>query len=150
MKAIKIFFVFVIFALVAALVSGFIVDNMIASNIEASLNNIAVPAGTTIESSISRAGKLTTKDGALQFYGAILLQSTQSLGALRSYYKANQPEGLDLEVINLKDSKMMLGENIPADLRFSYRDANSANCYIVYAWGEPQLPFTMFDIRSYT
>ncbi len=150
MKFIRIFFVLIIFAVVGAIVSGFIVDNMIASNIEAALNDIPVPQGTTIEASISKAGKITTTDGGLQFYGAILLQSTQGLGALRSYYKSRQPEGIDLDVINLKDSKLMLGENMPDDLRFSYRESNPSNCYIVYAWGEPQLPFTMFDIRSYT
>lgn len=150
MKVIKIFFVLIIFAIVGGLVAGYVVDELISKNIESALNDITVPANTTVDSSISKTGKITNQDGGLQFYGAILLQSNEKLGTLRSYYKSHAPQGIDLEVINLADSKKIFGENMPSELRFGYHDKAPENYYIVYAWGEAQLPYTMLDFRSYT
>lgn len=150
-KAFTILFVLFIFAILGLAVSGFVVDEMTSKNVENALNTIAPPANSSVESSVSKTGKIHNT-GAIEYYGAILVQSTQPLGNLRSYYNSNKPAELsNIYVCALADYKAdpNIGETFPKDLRFGYHDDAPENYYIVYSWGEGQMPFPMFDYRSY-
>lgn len=150
MKAIKVIIVLLIFAVVGAAVAAIIVDDMTSSNIESALNSIAAPQNTTVDGSVHQTGKLTSDDTVLRYYGAILIKSTTPLGQLRGYYAANKPaEIADINVIALSESKNVLGENFPKELRFSHHDDAAKDYYIVYSFAEGQMPWPMLDFRSY-
>lgn len=149
-KFMSILFVLLLFGFIGLLAASFIIDDMTSKNIESTLNSISPPSGTTIEQSVSRTGKITTKNGAVQYYGAILLQSNQPYAVLKGYYeKANKPEQYDVTLISLSDAASYFGPNMPGELRFSHHDSAPDGYYIVYAFGEAQMPFPMFDFRSY-
>lgn len=151
MKAIKVFCVILVFAIVGVAVAAIIVDDMTSANIESALNSIAAPQNSSIDGSVHKSGKLTPDDTVMRFYGAILVKSSLPLGQLRSYYSGNKPAELtDINVINLSDSKSVLGENFPSDLRFGHHDDAAKGYYIVYSFAEGQMPFPMCDFRSYT
>ena len=75
MKVVKVFLVLVVLALLGALATGFIVDELTSADIESKLKAVDVPTsgGSSISASISRTGKLSDPNGPLEFYGAILL-----------------------------------------------------------------------------
>ena len=150
-KAFTVIVVLLIFAIVGVAVAGIVVDEMTSKDLQAKLNSIAAPANSSVADSISKTGKIH-HTGALEYYGAILVQSQQNLGQLRSYYNANKPAELNnIYVCALADysSDPNLGDSFPPELRFSHHDAAPQNYYIVYTWGEGQMPFPMFDYRSY-
>ncbi len=149
MKAIKIFFAILILAVVGAAIAGVVVDNMTSANIESQIKSIDLPSNTSIDASTSRTGKLRDPNGPLEFYGAVLLQSNNDYGSLKAYYRDHSPEGLNLQVVKLVDSRKEFGDNFPADLRFSHHDAAPDHYYIVYDFGLGESPFPMMDYRSY-
>lgn len=141
------FLVILILLAVGTFVTAIIVDNTTSSNIEAELKSIPLPKNTSIEASVSRTGKLTTH-GSLQFYGALFIRSTNSLGELRLYYENNYKGDLAVNVINFNDARSEFGEEFPEDLRFGYHSSGK-NYYIIYAFGNGQDPFPMLDYRTY-
>ncbi len=149
MKAIKVIIVILVFAVVGFAVASIFVDNFTSSSIESSLKGIAVPQNSSVDASVSKTGKLN-QTAVLQYYGAILVKSSMPLGNIRSYYNANKPADIaEINVINLADGKSVLGDTFPGDLRFSQHDAAPNGYYIVYSFGEGQMPFPMGDFRSY-
>ena len=149
MKVLKIFIAIIILALIGAVIAGVVVDNITSSDIEGKIKAIPVPENTTVDSSVSRTGKLSDPNGPLEFYGAVLLQSNADYGSLKSYYANNSPEGLTVQVVSLENAKKELGENFPADLRFSHHDSAPDHYYIAYAFTTGTSPFPMLDYRSY-
>lgn len=149
-KFFSILIVLIIFGAIGALVAGFVVDDLTSKNIESTLNSINPPANSTVVQSVSQTGRITTKVGALQYYGAILVQSSQPLGVVRAHYEVtNKPEDLDVKVIPLSESTATFGNDMDGKLRFSHHDSAPNGYYIVYAFAEGQMPFPMLDYRSY-
>lgn len=149
MKAIKVLIALILLAVIGCAISGVVVDNFTSMNVETSLKSIPLPENTTVDASISRTGKLTSDYGPLEYYGAILLQSNQSLGGLRSYYSTKAPEDLDVKIVSLKNVKQSELKDLDPDLRFSHHDNSPDNYYILYSFAEGQDPFPKFDYRTY-
>ncbi len=150
-KVITLIVVVLVLLVLGAGVSGVVVDNLTSQNIENELKSIDLPLNTTVESSVSRTGKLTSSSGPLQYYGAVLLNSTLPLGQINSYLTANYKGELNIKVINLSDAPNCadFGAGFEPELRFSYHDEAPNGYYIVYAFGEGQDPFPMLDYRTY-
>lgn len=149
MKAFKIILTLLILSFVGLLVTSFVMDELASGSVESQLNAIELPAGASKEASISKTGKLTSKTGALQYYGAILVKSNQSLGEMRSHYLSRQPNGLTLQIIPLSDAAKTFGTDFDSKLRFNQHDSAPQGYYIIYAFAEPPMPFPMFDYRTY-
>ncbi len=150
-KVISLIVVFVILLVAGAAVVGVVMDNVTSQNIESELKSIELPSNTTVEGSVSRTGKLTSTDGPLQFYGAVLLKSTYPLAQLNSHFATKYTGDLNIKVIDLKDAPNCVdfGAGFDPELRFSYHDEAPKGYYILYAFGEGQDPFPMIDYRSY-
>lgn len=149
MKFLKVFIAILLLGVVAAAISGVVVDNMTSSEIEGQIKAVELPANTSIDASISRTGKLSDPNGPLEFYGAVLLQSTNNYGSLKAHYSSNSPEGISIQVVSLAQAKQEFGDKFPEDLRFSHHDNAPENYYIAYAFGLGKTPFPMLDYRSY-
>lgn len=149
MKFVKILIGILIIAIAGALVAGVLVDNKTSSDIENKLKAIELPNATTIESSVSRTGRLSDPNGPMEFYGAILLQSNTDYGSLKAHYRDRAPEGLNCNVVSLAEAQSTFGSDFPAELRFSYHDKSPEHYYVVYAFGKGEEPFPMLDYRSY-
>lgn len=152
-KFLSVFFVVIILGILGAAVAGVLVDNSTSQNVEKEISSIKLPDGATIDASISRTGKLTVKNGALQFYGAILIKSPEPLGLIQSHYKTEYKGDLipadELKVISLSQAKATFGDDFDPELRFSHHDATPDGYYIVYAFVNGQDPFPMLDYRTY-
>ena len=152
MKVVKVFLVLVVLALLGALATGFIVDELTSADIESKLKAVEVPTtgGSSISASISRTGKLSDPNGPLEYYGAILLQTKMDYPSVVSYYKTKSTDDLDIKVVSQEQAKATFGDDFPEDLRFSHHDVSPKGYYIVYAFGKGRDPFPMLDFRSYT
>ncbi len=148
-KFLSILFVFVILAILGAAITGVVVDNITSKNVENELSSIELPDNTTIDSTISRTGKLTVKDGALQFYGAVLLKSSSPYALLQSHYTTEYKGDLEIKLIPLSTAKAEFGEDFDSALRFGHHDGQPEEYYLLYAFTEGQMPFPMLDYRSY-
>lgn len=141
--------VLIILAVLGAAVAGLVVDNMTAQNIENELSSVELPMNTTIVATASRAGKLTSKNGPLEFYGGVLLQSSLPLAQINSHYNAAYKGDLDIKVISLDQAPGVFGNVFPSELRFGYHDSAPKGYYMVYAFAEGEDPFPMLDYRTY-
>ena len=149
MKAIKVIFALILIAVIGAGIVGFFVDNATSKDLTDNLSAIPLPVNTTIEATTHKTGRLNTS--ALQFYGAVLLRSTQPYAKLKSYYKAKAPADLDYRILRLKDAKTDPEfKDLDPELRFSYHDEMPENYYILYSMTTTgKQPFPMMDYRSY-
>ena len=153
MKFVKVFVGIIILAIVGALVAGLLVDNFTSSDIEGKLKAIEPPASGTktssIVDSVSRTGKLSDPNGPLEFYGAILIESSVDYGSIVGYYKDKSTADLDIKVVSQKQAADTFGSDFPKELRFSHHDSSPDGFYIVYAFGEGNDPFPLLDFRAY-
>ena len=148
-KVVSTVIVLLILAVLGAAVAGVLVDNSTSQNIEKEISAIKLPDSTTIDASISRTGKLTVKNGALQFYGAVLLKSGEPIGLIQSHYKNEYKGDLELKVIPLAQARAEFGDDFDPELRFSHHEGAPDGYYIAYAFANGQDPFPMLDYRTY-
>lgn len=152
-KFLSLFFVLIILGVLGIAIAGVLVDNSTSQKVEKEISAIKLPDGATIDATTSGTGKLTVKNGALQFYGAVLIKSSEPLGLIKSHYQKEYKGDLipkeDLMVIPLSQAKGVLGPDFPEDLRFSYHDSAAEGYYMIYAFVNGQDPFPMFDYRTY-
>lgn len=145
MKALKIIVVLVIVAIVAGLVACPIVNDMTAKDIENDLISIAPPSNSSVVKSISASGKIRKSATVMQYYGAVLIQSSMKEEFIKQYYKEKDP---DIFVVSQQNGKTELAD-IDKELRFGEYDENATKnaYYIIYKWGSGQEPFNILDYR---
>lgn len=145
MKAVKIIAVLVVIAVAIGIIACPVVNDFTAKDIESELNSIPVPTGTTYVKSISASGKVRKNATVVQYYGAVLVQSTLSEDGLAQYYKQKDP---NVFLISQEKGKTVLAD-IDKDLRFGEYDENSTknSYFILYKWGSGKEPFNLFDYR---
>lgn len=128
--------------LVAFVVSIPLVNNQSAKNVEKQLAGIALPDNTQLIESVSKAGKLV--GNGMQYFGAILIQSEETLDGLSAYY-SSQAAGA---VVKKQASERIECVDHP-QLFFQAPVSEAGNYYIVYLFGNGISPFSELDLRGH-
>ncbi len=134
----------VIFLLVGLVVSVPLVNDFSAKNVEKNLMEIALPDDTQMIESISKAGKLVGNGNGMQYFGAILIRSEQTLEELSAYYSL---KNADVVVKAQKSQVIECVEHI--QLSFTTNITDIEKYYIVYLFGSGIAPFSELDIRGH-
>lgn len=95
---------------------------------------------------ISYAGNLAGNGNGMQFFGAVLIESSLSIEELEEYYLQYRED--DYSYIVEKQATQTIQAAEHPELSFR-SDIRSKNCYIVYSWGTGISPFSYFDIRAH-
>ena len=134
---------------VVLIVAGFavsvpVVNDAAAREVETELLSLPLPAGTERIDSTAQAGRLVGNGNGMQYLGALLIRSDQSLEQLRSFYRAYD----DPAVAVIPTTGTEIGEFHGAS-GFLAR-AGEAGTFIVYAWGDgPGWFYEDVDLRGH-
>lgn len=137
------------FVLVALLFMAFVIpisNDLCAYMVEKELLETPLPEQTVLIESISKAGKLTGNGNGMQYFGAMLIQSEQSLEQLSDFYSHYRENGWEYLVAVQEGRDISLVEL--ERLRFS-QEVSADGYYVVYSWGEGIALFEMLDIRGH-
>ena len=138
-KIIPIILLIVAFAMAVPLVNDFS-----AKNVENSLVEIALPENTQMVESVSKAGKLVGNGNGMQYFGAMLIKSEQTLEELAAYYA-----DVNAEIVVKVQNSQAIECLEHAQLSFATQITEEENYYIVYLFGEGLAPFSQLDIRGH-
>ena len=122
------------------------VNDMSAKEVMNELCRIPLPEGTRRLDQTSQAGKLVGNGNGMQFFGAILIESSLSLEELDEYYSRYRDDEWSCTVDRQAGPEIQIIEH--GTLAFA-QDPGSSNCYIVYSWGDGIEPFSFFDLRGH-
>ena len=134
----------VILLIVAFAVSVPLVNDFSAKNVENSLVEIALPENTQMVESVSKAGKLVGNGNGMQYFGAMLIKSEQTLEELAAYYA-----DVNAEIVVRVQTAQAIECLEHAQLSFATQITEEENYYIVYLFGEGLAPFSQLDIRGH-
>ena len=144
MKKVLIPFVIVIVLFVGFIVSVHLVNDHTARTVERKLSEAALPDNTERLESLSKAGKLVGNGNGMQYFGAILIRSEQSLDELYAHYVQKIPDAV------VKEQTSQTIECIEhGDLSFKTHISETENYFIVYLFGNGHYPFSDLDIRGH-
>ena len=138
-KIIPIILLVVIFAVSVPLINDFS-----AKNVENSLLEIALPENTQMVESVSKAGKLVGNGNGMQYFGAMLIKSEQTLEELTAYYA-----DVNAEIVVKAQTSQEIACLEHAQLSFTAEITEEENYYIVYLFGEGIAPFSQLDLRGH-
>ena len=138
-KIIPIILLVVIFA-----VSVPFINDFSAKNVENSLLEIALPENTQMVESVSKAGKLVGNGNGMQYFGAMLIKSEQTLEELTAYYA-----DVDAEIVVKAQTSQEIACLEHEQLSFTAEITEEENYYIVYLFGEGLAPFSQLDLRGH-
>jgi hypothetical protein len=134
---------------VVLIIAGFavsvpVVNDATARDVEAALLSRPLPGGTERIDSTAQAGKLVGNGNGMQYLGALLIRSGQSLEQLRSYYRAYD----DPAVTVISTTGTEISEFHGAS---GFLDRpGEAGTFVVYAWGHgPGWFYEDFDLRGH-
>ncbi len=109
------------------------------------LTDLPLPENTVCVEVISHTGRLVGNGNGVQFFAAMLVESTQSLQDLQEYYAPHactvqEQAGQIVEQIdgNSVNIKLLLQRTLDEDKTY----------YLVYAWGDGIPPFSWLDMRG--
>lgn len=134
---------------VVLIIAGFavsvpVVNDATARDVEAELVRLPLPVGAERIDSIAQAGKLVGNGNGMQYLGALLIRSDQSLEQLRSFYHAYDDPAVDV----ISTTGTEIGEFHGAS-GFLARPGE-AGTFVVYAWGHgPGWLYEDFDLRGH-
>lgn len=134
----------IILLIVAFVVSVPLVNDFSAKNVENSLVEIALPEDTQMVESISKAGKLVGNGNGMQYFGAMLIKSEQTLEEIAAYYA-----DVNAEIVVKVQTSQAIECLEHAQLSFTTEITNAENYYIVYLFGEGIAPFSQLDLRGH-
>lgn len=120
------------------------VNDFFAKNVENSLVEIALPENTQMVESVSKAGKLVGNGNGMQYFGAMLIKSEQTLEELAAYYA-----DVNAEIVVKVQTSQAIECLEHAQLSFTTEITEEENYYIVYLFGEGLAPFSQLDIRGH-
>ena len=138
-KIIPIILLVVVFA-----VSVPFVNDFSAKNVENSLLEIELPENTQMVESVSKAGKLVGNGNGMQYFGAMLIKSEQTLEELTAYYA-----DVNAEIVVKAQTSQEIACLEHAQLSFTAEITEEENYYIVYLFGEGIAPFSQLDLRGH-
>ena len=138
-KILPIILLVVIFA-----VSVPFINDFSAKNVENSLLEIALPENTQMVESVSKAGKLVGNGNGMQYFGAMLIKSEQTLEELTAYYA-----DVNAEIVVKAQTSPEIACLEHAQLSFTAEITEEENYYIVYLFGEGIAPFSQLDLRGH-
>ena len=144
MKKVLIPLVVVIVLFVGFIVSIPLVNDNTAKTVEKKLSEIVLPDNTEMIESLSKAGKLVGNGNGMQYFGAILLRSEQSLDELSAYYLHKLPDAVVKEQKSQKIECIEHGE-----LSFKSSFTEKGDYFIVYLFDSGIYPFSDLDIRGH-
>ena len=136
--------IFIIILLVAFMLAVPLVNDFFAKNVENSLLEIALPENTQMVESVSKAGKLVGNGNGMQYFGAMLIKSEQTLEELSAYYV-----DVNADIVVKKQTSQAMECVDHAQLSFTTQVTDTDNYYIVYLFGEGLAPFSQLDIRGH-
>ena len=136
--------IFIIILLVAFMLAVPLVNDFFAKNVENSLLEIALPENTQMVESVSKAGKLVGNGNGMQYFGAMLIKSEQTLEELSAYYV-----DVNADIVVKKQTSQAMECVEHAQLSFTTQVTDTDNYYIVYLFGEGLAPFSQLDIRGH-
>lgn len=114
-----------------------IANNAIALRVEKSIKALPLPENTKLIDSTSVAGKLVGNGNGMQYFGAVLIQSTLSEEEIKIHY-AKYRESLDDCLVEPQKGAVIHPAGQPLhkndNLSFSAPMAGEGY-YIVYSWG---------------
>lgn len=144
MKKILIPLVIVIVLLVGFIVSIPLVNDRTAKEVEKQLVEVALPDNTEMIESLSKAGKLVGNGNGMQYFGAILIRSEQSLDELSAWYLRKLPNAV------VKEQKLQAIECVEhGELSFKTQITETDDYFIVYLFDSGICPFSDLDIRGH-
>lgn len=119
-----------------------------AASIVHELKELPLPENTEYVDSVSAAAKLVGNGNGMQYFGAILIKSEQSLEELDDYYD-NFRKKTDFDCI----VEEQIGRKVEfiehGEITFQTEMLSNERYYIVYTWGNGTLPFSELDIRGH-
>lgn len=134
----------VVVLLIGFVVSIPLVNDFSAKRVEKQLAEISLPDHTQMVESLSKAGKLVGNGNGMQYFGAVLIRSEQTLEELFVYYSQKNP------AIVVKEQKTQKIEWVEHEnLSFHTNITDTEEYYIVYMFGSGIAPFSQLDIRGH-
>lgn len=137
--------IFIFWAFVILLITSPIVNNITAKKVVADIHNIPLPENTKIIEEVSQAGKLTGNGNGMQFFGAVLVESSLTLEEIEKYYSNYRENDWSYLVEKQTNQKIEAVEHHTISFK---SDVRGKNCYIIYSWGEGISPFEYLDLRA--
>jgi len=135
--------VIVITLLIGFVVSIPAVNDLSAKRMERQLLDVCLPDDTEIVESLSKAGKLVGNGNGMQYFGAMLIKSEQTLEELSAYY-SDQLTGAVV-----KKQKTQQIQFLNRNISFEAPMADAESYYIVYLFGNGIAPFSHLDLRGH-
>ena len=120
------------------------INDLLAKNVEKGLLEIALPENTQMVESVSKAGKLVGNGNGMQYFGAMLIKSEQTLEELAAYYA-----DVNAEIVVKEQTDQAIECLEHAQLSFTAQITEEENYYIVYLFGEGVAPFSQLDLRGH-
>lgn len=121
-----------------------VVNDAAARDVETELTRLPLPAGAERIDSTSQAGKLVGNGNGMQYLGALLIRSDQSLEQLRSFYRSYADPAV--AVISATGDEIEQFHGASGFLTGPGR----AGTFVVYAWGHgPGWLYEDFDLRGH-
>lgn len=144
MKKVIVPVVIVIVLIVGFVVSIPLVNDRSAKNVEKQLVEVALPDNTEMIESLSKAGKLVGNGNGMQYFGAMLIKSEQTLDELSAYYSRK------LANVVVKEQKTQKVECVEhTELSFKTDISETEDYFIVYLFGSGISPFSDLDMRGH-
>jgi hypothetical protein len=132
--------------IIAVPVSMPIVNDGAAIDVESRLMDLPVPAGEDRIDSMAQAGRIVGNGNGIQYVGALLIQSEDSVGEPQGFYIAQAREAdLSIAVTPADDLER---EGFHGGREFLAHPGEHGT-FVVHAWGEaPGRMFEAFDLRG--
>lgn len=122
-----------------------LINDYYAYRTKAELYEIPLPDRTKIVDSVYKAGKLTGNGNGMQYFGAILIKSELPLNELEDYYSDYREKEWTCVVEHQEGQAVQIIEH--GEVLFS-EEADGADFYIVYSWGDGPDFLEEMDIRG--
>jgi hypothetical protein len=137
----------VVVAIVALPVSIHTVNDVVAGEVEGRLIDLPLPQGAELVDSMSQAGRIVGNGNGMQYVGALLLRSSDSLSELQRFYD-EQRQSADL-AITVTPSDALENDGFHGAHGF-LGSSGERGTYVVYGWGSaPGEIFENFDLRGH-
>lgn len=123
------------------------INDKSAESVRDTLEDTPLPPDTELIDTVAKAGKLTGNGNGMQFFGAILIESSRSLDELESFYSNYRQN--EWEYLVERQEGQAIRQIEHGNLAFTAELAPTENYYIVYSWGNGVEPFAYLDIRGH-
>ena len=149
MRKIKIVLIAMLALFVLIIITVPMVNNMTARNVKRTLEASPLPNGAEFCESISLAGKLTGSGNGMQFFGAILIRTEQSIDEVENHYSKFRENDWSYIVDAQEGEFVAVLEHESLSFDILEDEVDLDNFYIVYTWGDSDYPLSMLDIRGH-